>query len=73
MKGPYYIGVDVGTSSARAALFTSKGEVVVTATQSINIWEPETDFYEQSSDQIWEACCKVIKVCQVYRFSNSIC
>jgi ribulose kinase len=58
----YYIGVDVGSSSVRAALVSSVGTVLYSATQAITIWEPETDFYEQSSDEIWLACCKVIRV-----------
>jgi 2-keto-3-deoxy-galactonokinase len=58
----YYIGVDVGSASVRAALVSSDGTILHSATQGITIWEPETDFYEQSSDEIWNACCKVIRV-----------
>jgi|SRR6218665_108994 len=60
--GSYYVGVDVGTSSVRAALVTATGQVEVTSTKAISIWEPRTDFYEQSSDEIWQAVCKVVRV-----------
>ncbi|XP_053549603.1 FGGY carbohydrate kinase domain-containing protein [Bombina bombina] len=57
----YYIGIDVGTASVRAALVDQFGTVIDQAEQSIQIWEPQPDHYEQSSDNIWAACCKVTK------------
>jgi len=60
--GPYLIGVDVGTSSVRAALVTSSGHVVSSASSAITVWEPEPNFYEQSSADIWQACCRVVQV-----------
>ena len=60
--GPYFIGVDVGTSSVRAALVTSAGHLVCSASSAITIWEPEPNFYEQSSADIWQACCTVVRV-----------
>jgi len=64
----YYIGVDVGTSSVRAALVTTSGKLLCSATQSITIWESEADCYEQSSDEIWQACCTVIRVSTEHKF-----
>jgi len=58
----YFIGVDVGTSSVRAALVTSAGHLVCSASSAITIWEPEPNFYEQSSADIWQACCTVVRV-----------
>ncbi|KAM8930001.1 FGGY carbohydrate kinase domain-containing protein [Pelodytes ibericus] len=57
----YYVGIDVGTASVRAALVDQFGTVVEQAEESIQIWEPEPDHYEQSSDNIWKACCQVSK------------
>ena len=62
MTGPYYVGVDVGTSSVRAALVTGAGHLITTATQAITIWEPQPHFYEQSSDEIWQAVCTCVRV-----------
>ena len=64
MPGKYFIGVDVGTSSVRAALVSIDGKVVTTTTNPIKIWEPRPDFYEQSSDDIWNSCSNCVKVFQ---------
>ena len=61
-KEAYFVGVDVGTGSVRAMLVSETGRTVATATHALDTWEPETDFYEQSSDDIWNACCKTVKV-----------
>lgn len=58
----YFIGVDVGTSSARAALVTSQGEVIKQHSEVITIWNPEKDHYEQSSDNIWNSICECVQV-----------
>jgi FGGY-family pentulose kinase len=55
-RDPLFIGVDVGTGSARAAVFTSHGRMLGSATHAIQMWKPQTDFVEQSSDDIWKAC-----------------
>ncbi|XP_065214950.1 FGGY carbohydrate kinase domain-containing protein-like [Planococcus citri] len=57
----YVIGIDVGTGSVRGALFTEKGKLEKLATQRITTWNPKEQFYQQSSDEIWSACCTVIK------------
>ena len=62
MTGPYFIGIDVGTSSVRAALVSKTGQLVSTNTSAITILEPDTDFYEQSSDEIWHKVCNCVKV-----------
>ncbi|XP_033372287.1 FGGY carbohydrate kinase domain-containing protein isoform X2 [Parus major] len=57
----YYVGVDVGSASVRAALVDGFGTVVAHAEHPIQIWEPRPDHYEQSSADIWAACCSVTK------------
>ncbi|XP_060685792.1 FGGY carbohydrate kinase domain-containing protein isoform X4 [Hemiscyllium ocellatum] len=57
----YFMGIDVGTASVRAALVDHHGKVLVQAEQPIQIWKPQPDYYEQSSTDIWEACCTVSK------------
>jgi len=56
-----FLGIDVGTGSARAGLFTAEGRMVGTATQAIRMWKPQPDFVEQSSDDIWKACGTAIR------------
>lgn len=62
MRMPYYIGVDVGTGSVRSAVVSGQGHVVGVATRSIQIWSPQTDHYEQSSDDIWSAVLDTVQV-----------
>uniref|UniRef100_A0A3Q1IDX6 FGGY carbohydrate kinase domain-containing protein n=1 Tax=Anabas testudineus TaxID=64144 RepID=A0A3Q1IDX6_ANATE len=61
MAEVYYVGVDVGTASVRAALVTREGLLKSTAEEPISIWEPQCDHYVQSSTEIWEKCCTVVK------------
>ena len=50
-----FIGVDVGTGSARAGVFDEKGNLLGTAKREIRIWRGEHDIVEQSSQDIWAA------------------
>lgn len=61
MAERFYLGVDVGTASVRAALVTRDGLLRRTAEEPISIWEPQSDHYVQSSTEIWEKCCAVVK------------
>src|SRR6202163_1563170 len=51
-----FIGVDVGTSSARAGVFDEKGTLLATARHPITVWHEAGSVVEQSSSQIWAAC-----------------
>ena len=51
-----YIGIDVGTSSARAGVFDEVGNLLATARHPIAIWHEAGDIVEQSSSDIWDAC-----------------
>ncbi|MFH5832987.1 FGGY-family carbohydrate kinase [Halalkalibaculum sp. DA384] len=61
MSGTYFIGCDVGTGSARIGIFNQVGEMVAMHSHTIKIWRPRPNFVEQSSDDIWDACCRSIK------------
>lgn len=52
-----FLGIDVGTGSARAGLFTADGTMLASSSQAIRMWKPKADFVEQSSADIWAACC----------------
>jgi D-ribulokinase len=51
-----FIGVDVGTSSARAGVFDESGTLLSTARHPIKLWHDAGDIVEQSSSDIWTAC-----------------
>ena len=50
-----FIGVDVGTGSARAGVFDAGGRLVASAKRPIAIWREPGDIVEQSSADIWRA------------------
>ena len=52
----YYLGIDVGTGSARAGIFDERGRMMASAAQPIRMWKPRPDHVEQSGDDIWRAC-----------------
>jgi D-ribulokinase len=56
-----FIGVDVGTTSARAGIFDRAGRLLATAKQPIRIWQEPGDLVEQSSEDIWQACAGSIR------------
>ena len=60
-----FLGVDVGTGSARVAVFTERGARLATARRKIATWTnsgfPQGSF-EQSSEDIWCAVCSAVKV-----------
>jgi D-ribulokinase len=51
----YFIGVDVGTGSARAGIFDASGTLLASAKRSIAIWHEPGEIVEQSSTDIWNA------------------
>ncbi|RLB64342.1 MAG: ribulokinase [Deltaproteobacteria bacterium] len=55
-----YLGVDVGTGSARAGLFDTEGKMVGMGVREIRSWRPQADFVEQSSADIWDGCCAAV-------------
>jgi FGGY-family pentulose kinase len=57
----FFIGIDVGTGSARAGLFDRSGRKLAAAVRPIQTWRPQTDFVEQSSTDIWRACCECVR------------
>ncbi|MEM6466017.1 MAG: FGGY family carbohydrate kinase, partial [Pseudomonadota bacterium] len=54
-----FVGVDVGTGSARAGVFNARGALLASHAQDIQMWRDE-EKAEQSSDDIWEAVCACV-------------
>lgn len=55
MTADLYLGVDVGTGSVRAGLFGADGRRFGIGVHPIQVFRPEEDFVEQSSEEIWRA------------------
>lgn len=70
----YFVGVDVGTGSCRAALVDATGRVHKVHVKETITWNPLPDHYEQSSDNIWNGICECVQVCyyQCYVSCKSI-
>jgi D-ribulokinase len=56
-----FIGVDVGTSSARAGVFDERGTLLATARHPITVWHEAGNVAEQSSSEIWLACAAAVR------------
>ncbi|KAK4102599.1 Pentulose kinase [Parathielavia hyrcaniae] len=61
----HYIGIDVGTGSARACIIDSTGEIKALATEDIKLWQPNHGYggshYEQSTTDIWRAIASCVR------------
>ncbi|MEM1079440.1 MAG: FGGY-family carbohydrate kinase [Pseudomonadota bacterium] len=56
-----FIGVDVGTGSARAGVFDGSGRLLASHKQDIKMWREAGDIAEQSSVDIWQAVCRAVR------------
>jgi FGGY-family pentulose kinase len=55
------VGVDVGTGSARAGLFTSDGKLLSRHEFPIDMHRSGANFAEHDSEQIWSATCAAVR------------
>ncbi len=56
-----FIGVDVGTASARAGVFDETGRLVASARRAIKIWRDPGAIVEQSTRDIWLAVTEAVR------------
>ena len=61
MAGPLFVGVDVGTGSARAGLFDQTGTLLASHKTPFAMWREGGDIVEQSSAEIWAAVCTSVR------------
>ncbi len=57
----FYLGIDVGTRSARAGVFDAAGKLLASASREIQVFTPEVDFAMHSSQDIWRACAEATR------------
>jgi D-ribulokinase len=57
----HFIGIDVGTGSARAGIFDRNGVMVAKAKRDIALFQDGPDIAEQSSNDIWRAVCASVR------------
>jgi len=57
----HFIGIDVGTGSARAGVFDAAGRMLASAKRQIAIWHEAGEIVEQSSSDIWRAVTQSVR------------
>ena len=57
----YFIGVDVGTGSARAGVFDPQGTLHGSAEAPIETYRPRPTFAQQGSADVWSAVCACVR------------
>jgi len=57
----HFLGIDVGTGSARAGLFNEQGTLLAAAKADIALWHESGGIVEQSSTDIWRAVCASVR------------
>ncbi|KAF8485225.1 Pentulose kinase [Russula ochroleuca] len=63
LEASYYLGIDVGTGSARAALVKLDGTVLASASQDTKTWRDPADhhIFEQSTTDVWNSICTTVR------------
>lgn len=57
----YLLGLDIGTSGTKTALFDEDGNTIKTATFGYDLYQPHTGWAEQNPEDWWNACASGIK------------
>ncbi|RUV94888.1 MULTISPECIES: FGGY-family carbohydrate kinase [unclassified Mesorhizobium] len=57
----HFIGIDIGTGSARAGVFDEAGAMLASAKADIATWHAEGHIVEQSSNDIWRAVATTVR------------
>ena len=60
-RGSHFVGVDVGTGSARAGVFDAHGSLLTHASRDIELFQNAPGHVEQSSRQIWQSVCEAVR------------
>ena len=57
----YLLGLDIGTSGTKTALFDENGNTIKTATYGYELFQPKVGWAEQNPEDWWKACVEGIK------------
>ena len=60
MTKQYLLGIDIGTSACKVALFGKDGKVEAAVSEGYPVYYPHPGWAEQNPDEWWEAVCKAI-------------
>lgn len=57
------LGIDIGTSACKIAIFNRQGEVIAQSNQTYSLYYPNPGWVEQNPDEWWNSICLGIKDC----------
>ncbi|HMN60519.1 MAG TPA: FGGY family carbohydrate kinase [Anaerolinea sp.] len=63
MEKNYLIGVDLGTSSTKAALYEHDGRLVASAVEDVPIYYPRPGVVEQENDDFYNSAARTVRAC----------
>ncbi len=61
MTKPYLLGIDIGTSACKVAIFDREGHVIAQATGDYPVYYPEEGWAEQNPEEWWQGVCTALK------------
>lgn len=59
--GQYLLGIDIGTSACKVAVFEENGHVVSSGNGDYQVYYPKPGWAEQNPDEWWAAVCKAVR------------
>lgn len=59
--GTYLLGIDIGTSACKVAIFEKSGNVLAQSNQPYQLYYPHPGWVEQDADEWWSAICDGIQ------------
>ena len=59
--GQLLLGIDIGTSACKIAVFEKNGSVIAAGTGDYPVYYPQPGWAEQNPDEWWTAVCETIK------------
>lgn len=57
----YLLGIDIGTSACKIAIFDEAGNVLASGNGDYNVYYPKLGWAEQNPEEWWAAVCRAIK------------
>jgi len=63
MNDTYLIGVDLGTSATKAALYRPDGTLVVEASAEVPLYYPQPGVVEQENDDFYQSAAQTVREC----------
>lgn len=58
---PYLLGIDIGTSACKVAIFDKEGNVVAAENRDYDVYYPQPGWAEQNPEEWWRAVCSAVK------------